>query len=112
VKATPTSLRHRGDIPELTGLRFLAAFSVMAAHGIDVTFKTTSAGHLFGLTKFWLSTAAGIGMPLFFVLSGFVIHYNYRSLISSAGAVGFAKSFARCTPHVGCSSTTDLIVTC
>ena len=68
VKATPTSLRHRGDIPELTGLRFLAAFSVMAAHGIDVTFKTTSTGHLFGLTKFWLSTAAGIGMPLFFVL--------------------------------------------
>jgi peptidoglycan/LPS O-acetylase OafA/YrhL len=82
-------LRHHGDIPSLTGLRFLAAFSVAIAHGADVTFRISNPSDLFSSVKFWLTTAAGIGMPLFFVLSGFVIHYNYRTLISKKGAAGF-----------------------
>ena len=63
-------LRHRQDLPALTGLRFLAAFSVALAHGTDVTFRISNPSHLFSVAEFWLAQAAGIGMPLFFMLSG------------------------------------------
>src|ERR1700735_4443904 len=91
VDFTSMSLSHRRDIPALTGLRFLAAFSVALAHGADVTFRISAPSDIFDFIKYWLSTAAGIGMPLFFVLSGFVIHYNYRTLIRSKGVVGFVE---------------------
>jgi peptidoglycan/LPS O-acetylase OafA/YrhL len=91
VEGTSSPLSHRREILALTGLRFVAAFSVVVAHGADVTFRVTSPSHLFELIKFWLSSAAGIGMPLFFVLSGFVIHYNYRTLITAKGVAGFAN---------------------
>jgi peptidoglycan/LPS O-acetylase OafA/YrhL len=68
------------DIPALTGLRFLAALSVAISHGIQhiVPFAgTTPLWHLM------LSQLSGIGMPLFFVLSGFVIHYNYAGIVQA-----------------------------
>ena len=34
---------------------------------------------------YWLRQASGFGMTLFFVLSGFVIHYNYRGLVLFIG---------------------------
>lgn len=39
------------------------------------------------------ATFAGLGMTLFFVLSGFVIHYNYHALCSANGAPGI-RAFA------------------
>ncbi|WP_080414248.1 acyltransferase family protein [Burkholderia ubonensis] len=69
----------RRDIPALTGLRFVAAASVVAFHA-----------PLFGILpdnwfgKFQLMQ----GVSFFFVLSGFILQYNYRDSISS---IGFAR---------------------
>jgi peptidoglycan/LPS O-acetylase OafA/YrhL len=85
-------------INSLTGLRFVAAFSVLIAHASNwlVTFNSTP--------EFvnYLSWGSAIGMPLFFVLSGFVIHYNYggqfRAGIVNATADFFIARFARLYP--------------
>jgi peptidoglycan/LPS O-acetylase OafA/YrhL len=89
----------KGDIPQLTGLRFVAAFSILFLHTIywcipftDTNVPTAIAG--------WIGV---YGMPLFFVLSGFVIHYNYASLFrdqpyATASRNFFAARFARIYP--------------
>lgn len=69
----------RPPIDSLTGLRFGAAISVAIAHGSSHFLRFDSAGAPSVLN--WFSSLAGFGMPLFFVLSGFVIHYNYASLV-------------------------------
>jgi peptidoglycan/LPS O-acetylase OafA/YrhL len=69
-----TAPRH---IPALTSLRFIAAFMVMFGH---------TMGHFYsgfgytGIAYGALSNLAQMGMSLFFVLSGFVISYNYTSI--------------------------------
>lgn len=52
----------RDSIDSLTGLRFIAAFTI-------------ALGHYY---QSWLEVS-GIGMPLFFTLSGFIIHYVYAA---------------------------------
>ena len=51
---------------------------------------------------YWIGTAAGFGMTLFFVLSGFVIHYNYRNVVTYDFPKGMAQflwaRFARLYP--------------
>jgi peptidoglycan/LPS O-acetylase OafA/YrhL len=69
------------DIPALTGLRFIAAATIVFAH-----FAEGSGFHPFGLR----SPISVIGMPLFFTLSGFIIHYIY--------AGSFAKSWWTAVP--------------
>jgi peptidoglycan/LPS O-acetylase OafA/YrhL len=71
----------RPEIPSLTGMRFIAAFLVVLAH----------TDHYFAaMQPAWLDYAwrvgANLGMTTFFVLSGFVIHYNYGSAIVAKGA--------------------------
>lgn len=84
------------EVPSLTGLRFLAAFCVAFAHGSVVLLKIDGVPRLT-----WLSVPAGLGMTLFFVLSGFVIHYNYRKVaeegISGVGRFLWAR-FSRLYP--------------
>jgi peptidoglycan/LPS O-acetylase OafA/YrhL len=63
-----------GDIPALTGLRFVAAFMVVVAH----IAAHLPAGRLSGL----LLELAFSGMMLFFALSGFVIWLNYAQSIA------------------------------
>ena len=68
------------ELRALHGLRFLAAFCILFSHACAwlANFKDTQtifhySGELVGI----------YGMPLFFVLSGFVIHYNYSRLFST-----------------------------
>jgi peptidoglycan/LPS O-acetylase OafA/YrhL len=61
--------RRSNDLDALTGLRFIAASCIVIAH-------VTAAGYApFG----WRFDLAPAGMPLFFTLSGFIIHYVYSS---------------------------------
>ena len=64
------------QLKALHGLRFFAAFCILFSHACTWlgNFKETTTINLFG--EFF----AVYGMPLFFVLSGFVIHYNYSRL--------------------------------
>ena len=90
---------NRPDIPALTGLRFYAAFFVLIAHGCAAILADheTPYGAIY-----WVRQASGFGMTLFFVLSGFVIHYNYARLVTAAGIKGVGAylwaRFARLYP--------------
>lgn len=65
------------DIPSLTGLRFFAAFSIVINH-LLLGFIDRGNGAVVPMLQ-----ACGIlGMNVFFVLSGFIIHYNYNISIS------------------------------
>ena len=86
-------------IPALTGLRFLAAFSILFGHTVSwaTPFTTPSPIATFG------QVVQLYGMPLFFVLSGFVIHLNYGQLfrqhgISRAAGEFFVARFAQLYP--------------
>jgi peptidoglycan/LPS O-acetylase OafA/YrhL len=67
------------ELKALHGLRFFAAFCILFSHACSwlANFKDSKTIYSFGdiFTVF--------GMPLFFVLSGFVIHYNYSRLFST-----------------------------
>jgi peptidoglycan/LPS O-acetylase OafA/YrhL len=64
-------------VPSLTGLRFYAAGMVVWNHTAD------SFGTVLNKTVGETATTGFVGMTLFFVLSGFVIHYNYGDLLAS-----------------------------
>ncbi|MDF1757019.1 MAG: acyltransferase [Legionellaceae bacterium] len=82
------SLTKSVDIPGLTTLRFFAAFFVFLSHALHQLMP------LQGIQPEWLvffSSLYAEGMTLFFVLSGFVIHYNYSNMLhkSSEGIWNF-----------------------
>jgi len=84
----------RTQLPALTGLRAVAAYSVLLAHCIAATYASN---------QFALGMAmrlAYFGMSLFFVLSGFVIDYNYGDRLQSSRGLGlfFLARFARLYP--------------
>jgi peptidoglycan/LPS O-acetylase OafA/YrhL len=81
---------QRPEVPGLTGLRFFAAFSVAVAHGTETILRFD---HPAIRATYWLPQIAGFGMCLFFVLSGFVIHYNYRIPVSEGGINGIGGFF-------------------
>jgi peptidoglycan/LPS O-acetylase OafA/YrhL len=68
----------RTDIASLTGLRFIAALSVTWSHD----FFHIVPNQALPVWYLLLAGLAGFGMPLFFVLSGFVIQYNYGDWFS------------------------------
>lgn len=88
-----------GEIRQLTGLRFVAAFSILFLHTLVwcVPFADTRTPRA---VAEWVGT---YGMPLFFVLSGFVIHYSYATSFrdrpyGGAALAFFAARFARIYP--------------
>src|ERR1700676_2943376 len=95
--STFVSAPHREDVPGLTGLRFVAAFCVLIAHCLAILMRGHEATFVF-----WLMQSANFGMTLFFVLSGFVIHYNYATLVTKGRLRGIANflwaRFARLYP--------------
>jgi peptidoglycan/LPS O-acetylase OafA/YrhL len=86
-------------IASLDGLRFIAAGTVLFSHGYFyiLLFQQNS-----GITAYNAPfvALANIGMTLFFVLSGFVIHYNYGFSVTLPGGVRafFVARFARLYP--------------
>ena len=92
-KKSEISKAVRPQFPALTGLRGLAAYSILVAHSIN--FQTIYSPSLTALAYF--------SMSLFFTLSGFVIHYNYGEDFAANG-VGSASNrfliarFARLYP--------------
>jgi peptidoglycan/LPS O-acetylase OafA/YrhL len=92
---------HHRHLRSLDGLRAIAALNVMFAHGywyIVLLQQDQAAGNVF--TRL-LGSGAGVGMTLFFVLSGFVIHYNYCRTVpaSVSGKIDFfIARFARLYP--------------
>ena len=94
-----TSKSPHSQIPGLTGLRFVAAFAVLIAHSLDYILQVPK--NTFGWS-YWVLQSANFGMVLFFVLSGFVIHYNYRVAVIQGGIRGIGgfvwARFARLYP--------------
>jgi peptidoglycan/LPS O-acetylase OafA/YrhL len=88
-------------LDHLTGLRGVAAYSVLLAHA--VAHVLIWEDHLPpGLAAF-MEQLAYLGMSIFFVLSGFVIHYNYAHIFRvrpflEACRYFFAARFARLYP--------------
>jgi peptidoglycan/LPS O-acetylase OafA/YrhL len=89
----PLDRAKKNEIRPLTGLRFIAAFSILIGHSTSwvAPFSDSSAIARYG------DVPAIYGMPLFFVLSGFVIHYTYGHLFSttSLGSASFSFLSAR-----------------
>lgn len=87
----------RGEIRPLTSVRFFAAFWVVAYHYLTPALLAHDA-------PAWLVTASAagfVGVPVFFVLSGFVLAYNYGDADLRAPAVRrsfWAARFARVYP--------------
>ena len=83
---------HDRYIAALDGLRGIAAMLVAGGHYMG--FKGGAP------LSVMASTLVGLGMTLFFVLSGFVIHYNYSATITRPGGMRafFVARFARLYP--------------
>jgi len=97
-RAAPVLHPH---VPSLDGFRFLAAFSVMVSHGYwYVVLMQQQPAHPTAIDNLMLA-GGSYGMTLFFVLSGFVIHFNYHKTVP-AGLSGkfdfFIARFARLYP--------------
>ncbi len=73
----------RPDIPALTGLRFFAAFAIVIHHLGGFTYGIRG-----GSLQQFVAQNGVLGMTLFFVLSGFIIHYNYFDVIRDKGRQG------------------------
>lgn len=91
-------------IPALTGLRFIAAFSILFGHTVGWATSFTTPSPITTIGK----TVQLYGMPLFFVLSGFVIHLNYARLfrersLGGAASAFFIARFARLYPLYVCA---------
>jgi peptidoglycan/LPS O-acetylase OafA/YrhL len=102
--SSPLTAAHvgEGSIPierqhfaALDGLRFIAAFCVLAGHGYWYVVDQQAGGIVNGPVATALRALPGLGMTLFFVLSGFVIHFNYHTTVGLRRGGNFDFFIAR-----------------
>ena len=86
----PDDVRGRSAVPALTGVRIVAATSVLAYHYSLAQPNATGPIHNIASLGF-------LGVNFFFVLSGFILLYNYYKKDTSAGEFYVAR-FARVYP--------------
>ncbi len=88
------------NVPSLTGLRFIAALTVVVSHIFAMMVKVPGSGSILHTLLSVVGSLSGAGMTLFFVLSGFVIHMNYGHAMSTPTGLWnfFAARFARLYP--------------
>lgn len=87
----PLSSASRGFIAPLSGLRFLAALLVLLGHlsGWLSPFKND-----YGVITYYMQNLVIVGMPLFFVLSGFIMQHVYGDAFKRRIAISSLKEFA------------------
>jgi len=85
---------ERGHLDALTGIRGIAAWLVVLFHVRETLAGIVPAAALAVMDKGYLA------VDLFFVLSGFVIWFNYAERVGDAGGIGafLWKRFARVWP--------------
>lgn len=85
------------ELPSLTGLRYWAAFSILLNH-LLLGFVARDNAYFSTM----LNTCGFLGMNVFFVLSGFIIHYNYHQKLEDFRLSSFYEfilaRFARLYP--------------
>jgi peptidoglycan/LPS O-acetylase OafA/YrhL len=86
---TDITQTHLPQIPALTGLRFFAAGFILVEHAADWLARFSDSN-----VRQYVTFLGMYGMPLFFVLSGFVIHYNYRKLFITRSIARATSEFA------------------
>jgi peptidoglycan/LPS O-acetylase OafA/YrhL len=94
-----TNAPVHSHIAALDGLRFIAAGTVLFSHGFFYLLLNQDNARITAYNAPFVGMA-NIGMTLFFVLSGFVIHYNYVASVSLPGGIRafFVARFARLYP--------------
>jgi peptidoglycan/LPS O-acetylase OafA/YrhL len=85
----------RAHLLALDGIRFLAAFSVLAGHGYWYVVLQQQTQENLGLISRTMMALPSLGMTLFFVLSGFVIHFNYHRSVGIGRGGNFDFFIAR-----------------
>src|SRR2546428_5243620 len=79
---------RKGELSSLTGIRFYAALLVYVYH---VVLTIPGVNALSGSSLF--SNAADVGVSFFFVLSGFILTYNYADVFRDGVSADNYKRF-------------------
>ncbi len=95
-RAADTSIPvSRHHLAALDGVRFIAAFCVLVGHGYWYVVQQQITPTKFDPIVVVILALPGIGITLFFVLSGFVIHFNYHTTVGVGRGGNFDFLIAR-----------------
>lgn len=78
---------RRAELPALTGIRFYAALLVFVSHIVAIPGMDVLGGHRL------IFNAGVVGVAFFFVLSGFILTYNYADLFRNGIAASVYRRF-------------------